>query len=250
MGKKIVAILLLLTVVVGSAEAQCGKRAIERIDRDVQKAVFIPKGTWMVGGSVSYSEHDESNLNFLVLKNVEAKGYDFSVSPYVGYFFRDNISAGFRFTYNRNYLDMGNFELNLGEDFNISLDNLYYLEHKYEASGFLRTYIPIGRSKIFGLFNEARLTYGYGQGKTLSGTTPDVKGIYQTSHRLQIGAAPGLTAFVTNNMAVEVAVNIVGLDFKWADQVTNQVEHGSYRKSSANFKINIFSISLGICTYF
>ena len=44
---------------------------MNRIDRDIQQAVFIPKGTWMVGGAVSYSEHDEGNLNFLVLKNVE-----------------------------------------------------------------------------------------------------------------------------------------------------------------------------------
>ena len=56
--------------------------------------------------------------------------------------------------------------MNLGEDFNISLKDIYYLEHKYEASAFLRTYMPIGRSKIFGLFNEARLTYGYGGVKT------------------------------------------------------------------------------------
>ena len=140
--------------------------------------------------------------------------------------------------------------INLGDDLNFDISSYKYLEHEYTVAGFLRTYMGLGNSKVFGFFNEVRLTYGYGQGKTLSGTTPDVKGIYQTSHRLQIGAAPGLTAFVTNNMAVEVAINIVGLDFKWADQVTNQVEHGSYRKSSANFKINIFSISLGICTYF
>ena len=66
MGKKLITILLLLVVIVGSAEAQRGKRAIERIDRDVQKAVFVPKGTWMVGGTISYSEHDEGNLNYLI----------------------------------------------------------------------------------------------------------------------------------------------------------------------------------------
>lgn len=136
-------------------------------------------------------EHDEGNLNFLVLKNVEGKGYNFGVSPYVGYFFRNNISAGMRFAYHRDYLDLKNFELNLGEDFNISLDNLYYLEHKYEVSGFLRTYMPIGRSKIFGLFNEARLTYGYGTGKNSTGTGTTYDGSYQTSHNLQIGIAPG-----------------------------------------------------------
>ena len=78
----------------------------QRIDRGIMNSVFIPKGSWMVGGTVSYSEHEEENLNFLVLKNVEGLGYTFNVSPYIGYFFKDNVSAGFRFGYNRSYLDM------------------------------------------------------------------------------------------------------------------------------------------------
>ena len=241
-------ILLLLAVIVGSAEAQRGKRAIERIDRDVQKAVFIPKGTWMVGGSVSYSEHDESNLNFLIMKDVEGKGYNFSVSPYVGYFFRDNIAAGFRFTYKRDYLDLGNMDINLG-DITLSFDDLYYLEHKYEATGFLRTYIPIGRSKIFGLFNEARLTYGYGKGKNSTGSGTTYDGTFQTVQNLQIGFAPGLTAFITNWSAVEVSVGVMGFDFKWIDQQSNQIEEGSMRTSSGNFKINLFSINIGMTFY-
>ena len=223
---KLICLALLCALCVGETWAQRGKRAMNRIDREVQETVFIPKGTWMAGGTVSYSEHDEGNLNFLVLKNVEGKGYNFGVSPYVGYFFRNNISAGMRFAYHRDYLDLKNFELNLGEDFNISLDNLYYLEHKYEVSGFLRTYMPIGRSKIFGLFNEARLTYGYGTGKNSTGTGATYDGSYQTAQNLQIGIAPGMTAFITDWSAVEVSVGVMGFDFKWIDQKTNQIEEG------------------------
>ena len=85
-------VFFLLLSGVGEAQAQ---RRMQRIDREIQKTVFIPKGTWMAGGTISYSEHNESNLNFLVLKDIEGKGYDFSVSPYFGYFFRDNISNVF-----------------------------------------------------------------------------------------------------------------------------------------------------------
>lgn len=56
---------------------------------------------------------------------------------------------GARFSYKRNYLDLGNFDLNLGEDFKISLKDLYYLEHKYEASCFIRTYMPIGKVRFW-----------------------------------------------------------------------------------------------------
>lgn len=243
-------ILLVCVFLVGSVlPALAQKRKIQRIDREVQERVFIPKGQWMTGGSVSYSEHEEDNLNFLVLKNIEGEGYNFKVSPYVGYFFKDNLAAGVRFSYNRNYLDMGNFELNLGDDFNISLKDLYYLEHKYEVSGFLRSYMPVGRSKIFGLFNECRLSYGYSTGKNSTGSGTEYDGTFERAHSLQIGIAPGLTAFVTNFAAVEVSMDVMGFEFKWQDQKTNQVETGMRRTSSGNFKINLFSINIGMTFY-
>jgi hypothetical protein len=248
MKKKFSIILLFVMLGVVSVMAQSSRR-VQRIDREVQKSVFIPRGSWMVGGAVSYSEHNESNLNFLVLKDVEGEGYNFSVSPYFGYFFRDNIAIGGRFAYKRDYLDLGNFDLNLGEDFNISLKDIYYLEHKYEASMFVRTYMPIGRSKIFGLFNEARLTYGYGTGKNSTGSGPEYDGTYQTVQNMQIGIAPGMTAFITDWSAVEVSVGIMGFDFKWLDQETNQIETGKQRVSSGNFKINLFSINIGMTIY-
>ena len=213
---------------------------VQRIDREIQKHVFIPKGQWMFGGTVSYSEHDEDNLNFTVLKNIEGLGYDFKVSPYVGYFFANNMSAGVRFAYNRTYLDLENFDLNLGEDFNINLEDVYYLEHKYEVSGFFRSYMP---------FNELRLTYGYAQGKNSTGSGVTYDGTYQTSHNLEIGFAPGITAFVTDFAAAEVSMGIMGFDFKWQDQKTNQVETGKRRTSSGNFKINLFSINIGMTFY-
>lgn len=219
-------------------------------DREIKQSLFVPKGSWVGGVSFSYMELTGNDYQFLILDDMTGEGYTFKVSPYAGYFFRDNMAAGVRLNYNRTYADIGNIDIDLGDDLNFQIADYKYLEHQYTASGFLRTYMGLGNSKIFGFFNELRLTYGYGQGKTLSGTGDDLNGTYQTSHHLQIGSAPGLTAFVMNNLAVEVSINLIGLDFKWADQVTNQVEHRSYRKSSADFKINIFSINIGVCTYF
>lgn len=248
MNKRTILIILLAFVTTAGMYAQRGKRAIERIDRETQSRVFIPKGTWMVGGTVSYSEHEQDNLNFLVIKDVVGNGYDFSISPYLGYFFRNNMSAGIRFAYNRDYLDLGNLDMDLG-DLTLSFKDLYYLEHKYEVSGFMRSYIPIGKSKVFGLFNEIRLTYGYGEGKNSTGSGAEYDGTYQKIQNFQIGFAPGLTAFITDWAAAEVSVGVMGFDFKWTDQTTNQVEQGRRRVSSGNFKINLFSINLGMTFY-
>lgn len=222
---------------------------VKPLDRGIRNSTFIPKGQWMAGGTISYSEHNEENLNFLILKDVEGKGYDLRISPYVGYFFRDNVAAGCRFAYSRSYMDLGNFDLNLGDGLNISLKDLYYLEHNYAVSGFVRTYIPIGGSKVFGLFNEARVTYGYGTGKNSTGSEKSYDGTFQKIQNLQIGIAPGLTAFVSNFAAVEVSVGVMGFNFKWVDQETNQIETGTRRTSSGNFKVDLFSINIGM-TFF
>jgi hypothetical protein len=221
----------------------------QRIDREVTKAMFIPEGTWMVGGTASYSEYDADNLNFLVIKDVEGLGYTFSVSPYLGYFIRDNVAMGIRFTYNRTYMDVDNFQLNLGEDFNINLSNLYWLEHKFEGSVYVRNYMPIGHGKIFGMFNETRLTYGYSVGKDSTGSGTEYDGTFERTHSLQIGIAPGMAAFITDWAACEVSVGVMGYNFKWVDQRTNQIESGRYRTSSGNFKINLFSINIGMTFY-
>lgn len=224
----------------------------EVYDRGIKNHTFIPKGQWMIGSTFSYSEHEDNSFRFLVLEDINSTGYSFKVSPFFGYFIRDNVAIGGRFTYNRSYTDLGNISLDLDEDINFDISDMEYLEHEFSATGFVRTYMPIGNSKIFALFNEARLTYGYAQGKNSSGEmgTEGYTGTYQKINSVQIGICPGLTAFVTNFAAVEVSVGVLGFDMKWIDQVTNQVEYSSRRNTSADFKIDIFSINLGMNFYF
>ena len=244
MKKFILFIFLTTFVCVVSGYARKG------FDREIQSTLFVPKGTWASGLSFSYMEMESNNYNFLILDEVIGEGYTFKISPHVSYFFKDNISAGFRAEYQRTYGDIGNINLDLGDDLSLAIKNYGYVSHGISATGFIRTYMSLGKSKIFGFFNELSLTYGYSQGKTVSGTGTSFTGTYQTMNQMQIGATPGLTAFVTNNLAVEVSVDILGLDFQWINQKTNQVETGTFRNSSADFKIDIFSINIGLCTYF
>lgn len=117
------------------------------------------------------------------------------------------------------------------------------------GSFFIRTYLNLGDSKRFGLFNEARVTYGYGQSNVEDGTGDELKGTHQIKQNLNFGVAPGITCFINDYVAVEAAIDVLGLDFKWYDQKTNQVETGKRTSSGANFKINLLSINLGITFY-
>lgn len=219
-------------------------------DRNIKSTLFVPKGMWTGGLSFSYLEMSSDNYEFLVLDDMKGEGYTFKLSPHAAYFFKDNIAVGMRAAYKRSYVDLGNLNLDLGDDLHFDIKDYTYLSHGVSLSSFLRTYMSLGDNKIFGFFNELSLTYGFSQGKTTSGTGNGLTGTYQKTNHFQIGCTPGLTAFVTNNLAVEVSVDILGLDFKWVNQTANQVEHGSFRKSSADFSINLFSVNLGLCTYF
>lgn len=224
-------------------------RHLQRVDREELTALFVPKGQWMLGGSISYNEWDGDNLNYLVLKNIDLEGHTFSASPYFAYFVRNNLAVGGRFNYSRYFFNLGQFDLNLGEDFNINLSDLYLLEHHYESSAFLRNYMPIGRSKVFGFFAEARLTYGYSKGKNTTGKGTEYEGTMEHVNSIQLGLCPGMTAFATDFMAVECSIGVMGLKYKWVNQKTNRVETGKNRLGGANFKINLLSVNIGMTFY-
>jgi len=224
-------------------------RHLQRVSREELQGLFVPKGQWMAGGSISYNEWDGGNLNYLVLKNIDFEGHTFSASPYFGYFIADNIAIGGRFSYSRYYFNMGQFDLNLGEDFNISLSDLYWLEHHYASSAFLRSYMPMFGSKVFGFFGEIRGIYSYANGKNSTGSGTEFDGSYEHVHTIQLGFCPGMAAFVTDFMAVEASIGVMGLRYRWKDQKTNQVETGSSKSGSANFKFNLFSVNLGMTFY-
>lgn len=224
---------------------------LHRFDREIQRSVFVPKGTWMGGLQISYGNHNLENINMLVLKDVNMSNTSFGFSPCVGYFFKNNTCAGLRFNYSYNRLNLDNLDLNLGEDFNISLKDLYYHEKEFKMSAFMRNYVPLSRSKIFAFFSEVQLTYGHSSGNNSSGNydAGTLDATHATTNSLRIGFAPGLTAFVQDWMAVEVQAGVVGFGFNWQNQTRNQVEQGKVNSFSGKFKIDLFSIAIGTTIY-
>lgn len=230
-----------------SASAQNAKSS--SFDRGITQNVFVPKGQWLVGGNLSYADYKGDDYKFLILDAIKGDGYTLKLSPFVGYFFKDNMAAGVRLIYSRNYFNIGNIDLKLSDDLNFGMQNYSTLQHTYSGAIYLRNYLSLGESKRFGLFNETRLTIGAGQGKIVNGSGESITGTYQKIVDVQLGLAPGLVAFITDNVGIEVSVGVLGLKYKSIKQVTNQVEMGSWTKTSANFKIDLFSINLGIAFY-
>ena len=132
---------------------------------------------------------------------------------------------------------------------NISTDFYYALKHSYTVGAIWRQYIPLGRNKRFAIFNEVQVAVGGSQSKLVAGPSASPSGTYANSFDVSLGVNPGVAAFLTNNMAIEVNIGVLGFNYSRTRQITNQVVSGTTSTSQMNFKINIFSIGLGASFY-
>ena len=96
--------LIILGIIVGTTQT-CAQQEFKR---NIEMRTFIPKGQWIVGSSVSYSQYSNDNYQFLVIENLSGEGYAFKVSPVLCYAFKDNVAAGGRFMYSRTYTKLNN----------------------------------------------------------------------------------------------------------------------------------------------
>ncbi len=215
-----------------------------------QSTLFVPKGQWIFGASASYSTHSNDNYSFLVIEGIDSDGHTLRVSPMIAYALHDNMALGVRFVYDRTLLRIDNARVKLGDEesgIDIGIEDFYALKHSYTGAIFWRQYIPLGASKRFAIFTDMQIAAGGTQAKFAM--DQPVKGTYERGYKVSLGVTPGMVAFATNNMAIEVSVGVMGLNYARARQIHNQVTTGTRTSSNMNFKVNIFSIGLGIAFY-
>lgn len=242
-SSRIVPLCLLALLLPLAARAQKMDRGIDMSSQPV----FIPKGTWMVGGGAFYSLHSNQSSRLLVISGINSTGYNLSVSPAFCYMIRDNVGVGVRLGYRRSMFQLDSARVSLG-DIGLSATNFHRLSHNFEIQGIGRYYIPVGSLKRIGLFNELQLAYSIGQGKVLDGHDTAVAS-FETSNSLGINLCPGFMAFVTDNLAIDVSVNMLGLQFDWTRQTHNQISEGSRGTSLVNFKVNLLAIGFSLYYY-
>lgn len=257
--KRIVTISILICMTV-SGMAGSRKEPVEPFDRGigVSNSVFVPKGTIAAGVNFSYntvdlgSAADDSGYSMLfdLLGGLNGDMYTFGLAPHISYFVADNLSIGARFDYDRSLLNLGNAELSLGDDMSFGISDYHMLNHMFGGSLTMRYYMSIADSKRFAIFAELRATGGYGESKMWKVDGDNRFGTYQTTYEGALSCVPGICVFAQDNVAVEVAIGVLGINFTRTEQIRNQVEHSVMQTSGANFKINPLSIEIGTSFYF
>lgn len=221
----------------------------EQFKRKLDQVSFVPKGAWITGLSVSYSQSDQDNYQFLIVESISGDTYSFKVSPTVMFCFKDNLTAGGRFSYERQRMRLNSADIVLDSETDYDIGTLYSISHNFYGTGVFRTYLSLGRSTRFGLFNEIQMQFGGGQSKIVSGSGASLTGTYETNFKFNVGLAPGMSVFLNNYSAIEVNVGVLGFNYTKTRSITDQVYVANRHSQSANFKINLFSITFGVVFY-
>ena len=224
-------------------------KVVEEFSREMESVVFVPKGQWVTGLSISYSQSNQNRYQFLILEGVSGDTYSFKVSPMLCYMFRDDMGAGLKFAYTRSLTKLENAQIVFDSETDYGADHFYSLGHNYYATAFFRNYFSIGRSKRFGFFNEVQMQLGGGQSKMTTGVGEDLTGAYERNFSLNVGIVPGLAIFLNNYSAIEVNVGVLGFSYKNTKTLTDQIYVARRKSQSANFRINLFSITFGVSFY-
>ncbi len=241
--------LRLLSLLIFLSSAMCHVSAQQKFSRNIEQISFVPKGQWITGISVGYSQSNQENYQFLVLENLSGDTYSFKISPMLLFAFKDNLAAGARFAYDRQQTRLDKGDVKIDSETTLDFDNLYSISQNYNATAAFRNYISFGKSTRFGMFNEVQFSLGGGQSKLTSGTGADFTGTYQRNFNLDIGLAPGFLMFLNNYSAIEVNVGVLGFSYHDTKATTDQIYVARQKTQFANFRVNLFSIMFGVAFY-
>lgn len=216
---------------------------------ELESVVFVPKGQWVAGVSINWTQSNQNKYQFLIVEDLSGDTYSFKVSPMLIYIVRNDLGFGGKFSYTRSLTKLEKGSIVLGEDTEYDMDHLYRLSHNYYAMAVMRNYFSLGRSKRFGFFNELQFQIGGGQSKLSKGSGQALTGAYERNINLNVGVAPGLIAFLNNYSALEVNVGVLGFSYTHTKQINDRIYESHRKTKSANFRINLFSITFGVAFY-
>ena len=254
--KPLVAVLLLIGALsaygqnaVISTDTITQEKPLKKFERDIEKTPFIPKGQWITSLSVNYSQQKADQYQFLIIEGISGDNYSFKVSPMFAYAFKNDLAVGGRFSYKRTRTRIDSADVKLSSKDSFGIKNFYSINQSFQGTLLLRNYMPLGHGKRFGIINEVQLNLEYGESKLVSGTGAELSGSFEKTFSAGIGISPGIMMFLSNYRSIEVNVGVLGLDFSHSTQTSNQVYVAKRHSTSANLRINLFSISFGVAFY-
>lgn len=221
-----------------------------RMDREINKIKFVYKGEIMCGLTASYGTIDSEDTNlWLLLDNLNLNGSIFTINPFVGYFFRDNICLGARFGYSQVSGHLGSAMLNLGEanDMDVSVSDIILKNKDVSFGLFLRSYAGLDSKGHFGLFGELELSMSSGDSEFSYMTGGEPRQTFGDNMKVKISFNPGMAVYIFPNVCGTISFGLGGFQYtKTTQKDAEGNKIGSRTQSNLRFRLNLAEIRIGL----
>lgn len=222
-------------------------RNLGRYDRGLSAMLFMPKGEWSFGLTVSYGSISTDQLEiFDLLSDINIGAHAFSVKPYMQYSVRNNLAVGLRLGYYNARGAIDSFKVDISDDMNFNINDVVYKAESYSAAIFTSQYIGLTRHGRFGIYNEVELAFKSGQSDFQRPYGGKVRNTHTTMIEAQLNFSPGVQMYIMKNVSFHVSFGVFGFNVKHEQQSEDGVSTGNRTTSGANFRFNIFNINFGI----
>ncbi len=244
--------MLLLASTSAAQTADAPIVASRRIDRQINTPgnVFGYKGEWMLGLTASYGTIDSEDSDFMVyLANVNLDGALTTVKPFFGYFYRDNRCIGLRLGYQYFDGNLGNLDLDLGEqnDITLNVSGMEMSSSSYSAALFHRAYVAIDPKGQFGLFAEVEAAMQLGTSEFVNTAGNTMRYTKSENLKLKIGFNPGVAVYIFPSVCATVSVGLGGVQYTHVEQFDELGNPtGERRAAKMRFRLNVADIHFGM----
>ena len=223
------------------------QRNLGRYDRGLSALLYVPKGQWSFGLTVSYGNLSTKDLEiFDLLSDINIGAHAFRIRPYLQYTVRNNLAVGMRFGYYNARGNVDSFKVDIDEDMNFSLHDIGYKAESYTGAVFASQYIGLSRHGRFGIYNEIELAFGSGSSDFKRPYGGNLRTTHTTWTEAQLNFSPGVQMFIMKNVSFHISFGVFGFNVKKERQTEDGKDTGNRLSSGASFRFNLFNINFGI----
>ncbi len=202
---------------------------------------FLSKGRLFISPTFSVNNRIAENDDQLLRFVEDQYKLEWNVDINVGYFIKDNFSAGAQLSYQSSR-----------EDIEYIADSKELTEKSYGRgitfSPNIRNYFGKGNFKIF---NQTNIDFSYGEELKRVYKEDDEDKIVSTEINYGISIQPGLAFFVSELIAVEASLKLLGWESSYRVSTINdnEDEQSIVHKNDVNFSVDLLTLHIGIGIY-